>query len=98
MMVPAGDITGGTVDALVKLLSPGDTIVDGGNSNYKNTLDRAKAVSDKGLHSVASGTSGWRWRRGRRTAGAATSATTATTPAWTAPAHRPREGNGTNAS
>src|SRR3546814_2181904 len=61
MMVPAGDITGGTVDALVKLLSPGDTIVDGGNSNYKNTLDRAKAVSDKGLHYVDRGTSGGVW-------------------------------------
>src|SRR3546814_5270560 len=61
MMVPAGDITGGTVDALVKLLSPGDTIVDGGNSNYKNTLDRAKAVSDKGLHYVDCGTSGGVW-------------------------------------
>src|SRR3546814_16658510 len=45
MMVPAGDITGDTVDALVKLLSPGDPILDGGNSNYKNTLDPAKAVS-----------------------------------------------------
>src|SRR3546814_20889641 len=61
MMVPAGDITGGTVDALVKLLSPGDTIVDGGNSNYKNTLDRAKAVSDKGLHYVDCGPSGGVW-------------------------------------
>ncbi|MGY1457558.1 phosphogluconate dehydrogenase (NAD(+)-dependent, decarboxylating) [Luteimonas sp. A534] len=61
MMVPAGDITGSTVDALVKLLSPGDTIIDGGNSNYKNTLDRAKAVSDKGLHYVDCGTSGGVW-------------------------------------
>ncbi|HVI59120.1 MAG TPA: decarboxylating 6-phosphogluconate dehydrogenase [Luteimonas sp.] len=61
MMVPAGDVTGSTVDALVKLLSPGDTIVDGGNSNYKNTLDRAKAVSGKGLHYVDCGTSGGVW-------------------------------------
>jgi 6-phosphogluconate dehydrogenase len=61
MMVPAGDITGGTVDALMKLLAPGDTIVDGGNSNYKNTLDRAKAVADKGVHYVDCGTSGGVW-------------------------------------
>lgn len=61
MMVPAGDITGSTVDALLSLLSAGDTIIDGGNSNYKNTLDRAKAAADKGLHYVDSGTSGGVW-------------------------------------
>ncbi|KAF1717833.1 6-phosphogluconate dehydrogenase (decarboxylating) [Pseudoxanthomonas yeongjuensis] len=61
MMVPAGDITGGTVDALLSLLSAGDTIIDGGNSNYKNTMDRAKAAADKGLHYVDSGTSGGVW-------------------------------------
>lgn len=61
MMVPAGEITGGTVDALMKLLSPGDTIIDGGNSNYKHTLERAKAVADKGLHYVDCGTSGGVW-------------------------------------
>jgi len=61
MMVPAGDITGGTVDALMKLLAAGDTIVDGGNSNYKNTLDRAKAVAGQGLHYVDCGTSGGVW-------------------------------------
>jgi len=61
MMVPAGDITGSTVDALLSLLSAGDTIIDGGNSNYKNTLDRAKAAAGKGLHYVDSGTSGGVW-------------------------------------
>ena len=61
MMVPAGDITGSTVDALLALLAKGDTIIDGGNSNYKNTLDRAKAVAGKGLHYVDSGTSGGVW-------------------------------------
>jgi 6-phosphogluconate dehydrogenase len=61
MMVPAGDITGSTVDALLSLLDKGDTIIDGGNSNYKNTLDRAKAVADQGLHYVDSGTSGGVW-------------------------------------
>ena len=61
MMVPAGDITGGTVDALLSLLSPGDTIIDGGNSNYKDTLDRARVAAGKGLHYVDSGTSGGVW-------------------------------------
>src|SRR5690606_78793 len=61
MMVPAGDITGSTVDALLSLLSAGDTIIDGGNSNYKNTLDRAKAAADQGLHYLDSGTSGGVW-------------------------------------
>ena len=61
MMVPAGDITGGTVDALLSLLAPGDTIIDGGNSNYKNTVDRARAAADKGLHYVDCGTSGGVW-------------------------------------
>lgn len=61
MMVPAGDITGGTVDALLSLLSPGDTIIDGGNSNYKDTLDRARVAASKGLHYVDSGTSGGVW-------------------------------------
>jgi 6-phosphogluconate dehydrogenase len=61
MMVPAGDITGSTVDMLLSLLSAGDTIIDGGNSNYRNTLDRAHAAADKGLHYVDSGTSGGVW-------------------------------------
>jgi 6-phosphogluconate dehydrogenase len=61
MMVPAGDVTNGTVDALLKLLSPGDTIVDGGNSNYKNTLDRARLCADKNIHYVDCGTSGGVW-------------------------------------
>ena len=44
MMVPAGEITDDTVTALCALLEPGDTIIDGGNSNYKDTLRRAEAV------------------------------------------------------
>ena len=61
MMVPAGDITGGTVDALLSLLSADDIIIDGGNSNYKDTLDRARVAAGKGLHYVDSGTSGGVW-------------------------------------
>ncbi len=61
MMVPAGDITGRTIDALLSLLGAGDTIIDGGNSNYKDTLDRARLVADKHMHYVDSGTSGGVW-------------------------------------
>ncbi|MEO7324785.1 MAG: phosphogluconate dehydrogenase (NAD(+)-dependent, decarboxylating) [Dokdonella sp.] len=61
MMVPAGDITSGTVDSLLKVLSPGDTIIDGGNSNYKDTLERAKRCADKSIHYVDCGTSGGVW-------------------------------------
>ncbi|MEO6226830.1 MAG: phosphogluconate dehydrogenase (NAD(+)-dependent, decarboxylating) [Thermomonas sp.] len=61
MMVPAGEITDSTVEALVPLLEKDDTIIDGGNSNYKDTLSRAKTVADKGLHYVDSGTSGGVW-------------------------------------
>ena len=61
MMVPAGDITDDTVSTLLALLSPGDTIIDGGNSNYKNTLDRAKLCADNQLHYIDCGTSGGVW-------------------------------------
>ena len=61
LMVPAGKITDDTVDALLALLSPGDTVIDGGNSNYKDTLRRAKVYADKGLAYVDCGTSGGVW-------------------------------------
>ena len=61
MMVPSGDITSGTVDALLKVLASGDTIIDGGNSNYKDTLARAKTCAGKQIHYVDSGTSGGVW-------------------------------------
>ncbi len=61
MMVPAGEITDGTVTALLNLLQSGDTLIDGGNSNYKDTLRRAKACADKGIQYVDCGTSGGVW-------------------------------------
>jgi len=61
MMVPAGKITDDTVAALYALLEPGDTIIDGGNSNYKDTLRRAAACADRQLHYVDCGTSGGVW-------------------------------------
>jgi 6-phosphogluconate dehydrogenase len=61
MMVPAGSITDATVDALLEQLSPGDTIIDGGNSNYKDTLARAGRSASANVHYVDCGTSGGVW-------------------------------------
>ena len=61
VMVPAGEPTEGVLNALADLLSPGDTVIDGGNSNYKDTLRRAAALGERGLHFVDVGTSGGVW-------------------------------------
>ena len=61
LMVPAGEITDGTVNSLVPLLAPGDTIIDGGNSNYRDTQRRAAAVAQHKIQYVDSGTSGGIW-------------------------------------
>ncbi len=61
VMVPAGDPVDTTIAALIPHLEAGDTIVDGGNSNYKDTLRRASSLSDAGLHFVDVGTSGGIW-------------------------------------
>ena len=61
MMVPAGDITEGTVSTLLPLLAAGDTVVDGGNSNYKDSMRRAALFAAKGVHFVDCGTSGGVW-------------------------------------
>ena len=61
MMVPAGDITDSTVTTLLGLLGAGDTLVDGGNSNYKDTLRRAQACARKDIRYIDSGTSGGVW-------------------------------------
>ncbi|HVE89094.1 MAG TPA: decarboxylating 6-phosphogluconate dehydrogenase [Burkholderiaceae bacterium] len=61
LMVPSGDATEATVTALLSLLTAGDTIVDGGNSNYKNTQLRARRCADKQLDYVDCGTSGGIW-------------------------------------
>ncbi len=61
MMVPAGQITEGTVHTLLSLLEPGDIVVDGGNSNYKDSLRRAALFKDKGIAMVDCGTSGGVW-------------------------------------
>jgi 6-phosphogluconate dehydrogenase len=61
MMVPAGSVTDSTVTALLPLLAAGDVLVDGGNSNYKDTLRRSNAAADKKIRYVDCGTSGGVW-------------------------------------
>lgn len=65
MMVPAGTITDATIAALSPLLLAGDTLIDGGNSNYKDTLRRAKTLAEKEIHYIDSGTSGGVWGLGQ---------------------------------
>ncbi len=57
VMVPAG-YTGETVTNLAGLLSPGDTVIDGGNSHYHDDISRAAKLRERGLHYVDVGTSG----------------------------------------
>ena len=61
VMVPAGDPTESTVTALGRLLSAGDTIVDGGNTNFHDDVRRAQALSAKRVEYVDAGTSGGIW-------------------------------------
>ena len=61
MMVPAGDPTEKTIQSLIPLLSRGDVLIDGGNSNYKDTVRRGEALIESGIHFVDVGTSGGIW-------------------------------------
>ena len=61
VMVPPGDPTTSTVNALSTLLEPGDTIVDGGNSNYHSAVQFAARLQEKGMFFVDAGVSGGVW-------------------------------------
>jgi 6-phosphogluconate dehydrogenase len=61
MMLPAGGLTESVFAALLDILEPQDTILDGGNANYKDTIRRAAFARNKGLHYVDVGTSGGIW-------------------------------------
>ena len=61
LMVPAGDPTEQTVTALAEALQQGDTIVDGGNSHYKDAVRRAGTLATRGIHYLDVGTSGGVW-------------------------------------
>ncbi|AZS37749.1 6-phosphogluconate dehydrogenase, NAD(+)-dependent, decarboxylating [Microbacterium lemovicicum] len=57
LMIPAG-ITGKVVDQVAAVLEPGDIIIDGGNSNYRDDVRRAAKLTESGIHYVDVGTSG----------------------------------------
>jgi len=61
VMVPAGEITQRVIAALAEVLEPGDTIIDGGNSYYRDDIAHAAMLSEKKLHLVDCGTSGGVW-------------------------------------
>jgi len=61
VMVRAGGPTESTVQSLAELLEAGDTIIDGGNSFFKDDVRRSKEVGKKGIHYVDAGTSGGVW-------------------------------------
>lgn len=61
IMLPAGDVTDTTINALVPLLAPGDTIIDGGNTNFHDDIRRAAALKQHNINYVDQGTSGGIW-------------------------------------
>ena len=61
MMVPAGDPVDETIRAVAPLLGPGGVLIDGGNSNYRDTQRRARALETDGVAYLDAGTSGGVW-------------------------------------
>ncbi|MEW6083146.1 MAG: phosphogluconate dehydrogenase (NAD(+)-dependent, decarboxylating) [Chloroflexota bacterium] len=61
LMVPAGQVTHDTVQELSGLLSKGDVVIDGGNSNYKESVRHAAMLDPKGIEFIDCGTSGGIW-------------------------------------
>ncbi|MBI3976505.1 MAG: decarboxylating 6-phosphogluconate dehydrogenase [Armatimonadetes bacterium] len=61
LMVPAGAVTTQMLTDVTPLLARGDTVVDGGNANYRDSQRRAAALADHGLHFLDAGVSGGIW-------------------------------------
>lgn len=61
VMVPAGKITQEVIEKISSLLDAEDIIIDGGNSNYKDTMNRAVVLKEKGIYLLDAGTSGGVW-------------------------------------
>jgi 6-phosphogluconate dehydrogenase len=61
IMVPAGDPTEQTVNALAQRFQPGDTTIDGGNSYYKDDVRRSQKLKERGINYIDVGTSGGVW-------------------------------------
>ncbi|MFD1362082.1 phosphogluconate dehydrogenase (NAD(+)-dependent, decarboxylating) [Lentibacillus salinarum] len=58
LMVPSGEVTESVINEVTLLLEPGDMLIDGGNSNYKDTLRRSNTLNEKGIYFFDCGTSG----------------------------------------
>ena len=61
VMLPAGPITESTIATLGEMMSAGDIIIDGGNSNFQDDVRRAKTLAEKGIRYIDVGTSGGVW-------------------------------------
>ena len=61
VMVPAGDATEAQIAELLEHLEPGDTIIDGGNTNFHDDVRRHKALAERGIGYIDAGTSGGIW-------------------------------------
>lgn len=61
IMLPAGEITEQAIAQLQALLQPGDIVIDGGNTNFKDDIRRSKKLSQSGIHYLDVGTSGGVW-------------------------------------
>ncbi|WP_077325569.1 phosphogluconate dehydrogenase (NAD(+)-dependent, decarboxylating) [Virgibacillus siamensis] len=58
LMVPAGEVTSAVIDEIMPLLDKGDILIDGGNSNYKDTMKRAEKLAEQEIYFFDCGTSG----------------------------------------
>lgn len=61
LMLPAGQVTGDMIGTLAPMLAPGDILIDGGNSHFKDSLARGKELAGRGIHFIDVGTSGGVW-------------------------------------
>jgi 6-phosphogluconate dehydrogenase len=61
MMIPSGAPVDHAIESLLSHLHPGDTLIDGGNSNYKDSMRRAAALQARGIEFIDVGTSGGIW-------------------------------------
>src|SRR5438128_2229487 len=61
MMIPAGEITEDTFQQLLEIADEADTIIDGGNSNFRDSKRRSEAAQERGIHFVDAGVSGGIW-------------------------------------
>lgn len=61
LMLPAGDVTESSIERLSALLAPGDTLIDGGNAYYKDSMRRAQSLERRGIRFIDAGVSGGVW-------------------------------------